>query len=527
MLHSVKTTLIDNNLTQEQADFINKMSLPSVMEITQASEFDTPLVQTKSDRWEFIRLGQKHVLIFDLDEYRNKLLKSLSVIYAESHMAPLGKNSFNIIKKVLKESNEISFNAFRAYLERKAKTDKSTGYFEVKAITKYLIRLGFPCFDIDDEEELLRVATPNVTDPFLRYQEVEDTMPTHFKSLIANRLVEFSTHEGLQSLSDEEVKNLSILGLSFNIGPRPQQFAMMKGLSVKLLAANHKTSLKRYEVAVPLAKQQEVPVDEPKVALSQEIGVIVDEYKKRFAIGDNEPLFPYNRNSGTPSSKAIHYALNDALLFIQTEETKEKIRLNKMHRPIYTAYDFRHNIGHSMAMAGASAEEIAMVLGQTTTVAAQFYIMSTPDLALLKHKSLGQNPVWKDMMGLLLTGYLIDESEWSGETVSGMLKGKLILRIGGCNRTQSKCHLAKVRSCYGCFYFRPFKDLSKHEVVLEVISRELIEQVKMSHETGNKKRFIADKRELKTKTVVSDRVLSPNKTYTNYRFHVESYFPIF
>ncbi|MFY3328575.1 hypothetical protein ACOSZP_22315, partial [Vibrio fluvialis] len=40
------------------------------------------------------------------------------------------------------------------------------------------------------------------------------------------------------------------------------------------------------------------------------------------------------------------------------------------------------------------------------------------------------------------------------------------------------------------------------------------------------KRFIAEKRELKTKTVVSDRVLSPNKTYTNYRFHVESYFPI-
>ncbi|MCX8759436.1 hypothetical protein NOK64_26900, partial [Vibrio parahaemolyticus] len=39
--------------------------------------------------------------------------------------------------------------------------------------------------------------------------------------------------------------------------------------------------------------------------------------------------------------------------------------------------------------------------------------------------------------------------------------------------------------------------------------------------------FIADNRELKTKTVVSYRVLSTNKTYTNYRFHVESYFPIF
>ncbi|EGQ8097214.1 hypothetical protein P3592_00450 [Vibrio parahaemolyticus] len=492
MLHSANTPRIDNNLTQEQVDFISKMSLPSVMEITQASEFDTPFVQTKSDRWEFIRLGHKHVLIFDLDEYRNKLLKSLSVMYAESHMAPLGKNSFNIVKKILKESDEISFNAFRAYLERKARSDKSTGYFEVKAITKYLIRKGFPNFDIDDEEELLRVAVPNVTDPFLRYQEVEDTMPTHFKSLIANRLVEFSTKEGLLSLSDEEIKNLSILGLSFSIGPRPQQFAMMKGLSVKLLAANHKTLLKRYEVAVPLAKQPTVPVDEPKVAISQEIGVIIDEYKKRFGLGDNDPLFPYDSSIESPSSKVIHYALNDALLFIQTDETKEKISLNKMHRPIYTAYDFRHNVGHSMAMAGASAEEIAMVLGQTTTVAAQFYIMSTPDLALLKHRSLGQSPVWKDMMGLLLTGYLIDESEWSGEKVSGMLKGKLILRVGGCNRTQSKCHLAKVRSCYGCFYFRPFRDLSKHEIVLDVISQELIEQVKISHDTGNIKSPLID-----------------------------------
>ena len=492
MQHSVNTTRIDNNLTQEQVDFISKVSLPSVMEIIQASEFDTPFVQTKSDRWEYVRLGREHEEIFNLDEDSNKLLKLISIKYTESHMAPLGTVRFNTLKKLLRESDNISFSEFKRRLEVLSKSSKAMDFFILKSATKTLIRLGLPCFDIDEEDELQRIAAPNVTDPFLRYQEVEDTMPTHFKSLIANRLVEFSTHEGLQSLSDEELKNLSILGLSFSIGPRPQQFAMMKGLSVKLLAANHKTLLKRYEVSVPLAKQQEVPVDEPKVALSQEIGVIIDEYKKRFAIGDNDPLFPYNSDIDSPSSKVIHYALNDALFFIQTDETKEKIRLNEMHRPIYTAYDFRHNVGHSMAMAGASAEEIAMVLGQTTTVAAQFYIMSTPDLALLKHKSLGQNPVWKDMMGLLLTGYLIDENEWSGEKVSGMIKGKLIHRIGGCNRTQSKCHLAKVRSCYGCFYFRPFKDLSKHEVVREVISRELIEQVKMSHDTGNKNSPLID-----------------------------------
>ncbi|EGU9030334.1 hypothetical protein GA076_18915 [Vibrio parahaemolyticus] len=492
MQYSAKTHHGYNNLTNEQVDFISKMSFPSVMEITQASEFDTPFVQTKSDRWEYVRLGREHEEIFNLDEYSNKLLKLISIKYTESHMAPLGTVRFNILKKLLRESDSLSFSVFKQSLEVLAKRGKAMDFFILKSATRTLIRLGFPGFDCDDEEELVRVAVPNVTDPFLRYQEVEDIMPTHFKSLIANRLVEFSTKEGLQLLSDEEIKNLAILGLSFSIGPRPQQFAMMKGLSVKLLVANHKTSLKRYEVLVPLAKQQIVPVDEPKVAISQEIGLIVDEYKKRFGLGNNDPLFPYDSDIGSPSSKVIHHALNDALLFIQTDENKEKIRLNKIHRPIYTAYDFRHNVGHSMAMAGASAEEISMVLGQTTTVAAQFYIMSTPDLALLKHKSLGQNPVWKDMMGLLLTGYLIDESEWSGKKVSGMIKGKLILRIGGCNRTQSKCHLAKVRSCYGCFYFRPFRNLYKHEVVLDVISQELIEQVKMSHDTGHKNSPLID-----------------------------------
>ncbi|EHR6441721.1 hypothetical protein P3486_09915 [Vibrio parahaemolyticus] len=493
MPHSVKKTYEKHraNLTQEQVKFIKNQTLPSVLEITQASEFDTPFVQTKSDRWEYVRLGRPYTNIFDLDEHGNKLLKILSVMYAESHMAPL-LDSFFVVKKFLKEAEQMSFDYFRKYLERKAKSGKAKGYFEVKAITKYLIRMGFPNFDIDDEEVLSRLAVPRVNDPFLRYKEVEDTMPTHLKNLIANRLVEFSTDEGLQSLSDKELKNLAALGLAFAIGPRPQQFAMMKGSSVKLIAANHNTSLKLYEVSVPLAKQQEVPVDEPKVSLSQEIGVMIDEYKKRFGIGDDDALFPYNNEVETPSSREIHWALNDALLFIQTDETKEKIRLNKANRPIYTAYDFRHNIGHSMAMLGASAEEISMVLGQTTTVAAQYYIMSTPELALLKHKSLGQNPVWKDMMGLLLTGYLIGESEWSGKTVSGMLKGKLILRIGGCSRKQDKCHLAKVRSCYGCFYFRPFNCLSKHQTVLEVITNELLELVKTSHDAGNRNNPLVD-----------------------------------
>ncbi|EGQ8300667.1 site-specific integrase [Vibrio parahaemolyticus] len=495
MPHSVKKVHRTDDgaiFTPEQIGFIKSMTLPSVMEITQASEFDTPYVQIKSDRWEYIRLGRTHVEEFNLDEHSNKLLKWLSTMHTESHMAPLGSVRFYALKKLLRESDSVSFSVFKQRLEVLSKTTNSMDYYLLKSVTHTLIRHGFPSFDIDDEETLQRVATPKVTDPFLRYQEVEDTMPTHFKNLIANRLVEFGTEEGLRSLAAQDLKNLCVLGLAFAMGPRPQQFAMLKGCSVKLIAANHKTALKLYEVAVPLAKQNTTPMGGPKITLSQEIGVLLDEYKHRFDIGDNCALFPYNGDVVNTSSREIHKALNDALLFIQPDGVKDKIRLQTMHRPRYSVYDFRHNIGHSMAMAGASAEEIAMVLGHTTTVAAQYYIMSTPELALLKHKALGQNPVWKDMMGLLLTGYLTDESEWSGKTVSGMLKGKLLHRIGGCNRLQDKCHLAQVRSCYGCFYFRPFKNLNEHETVLEVITHELFELVKTSHDAGQRNNPLID-----------------------------------
>ena len=493
MLHSVKNTIEEESkLTFKQVEFIKTLQIPTVMEIIVGSEFDTPHIQTKDDRWEYIRLGRKHVEIYNLNEHTNKLLKALSVKFTAGHMSPLGSVRFRTLKKIIRESVSISFSCFHKRLEMLAKANKAMDYFLLKSVTKILIRIGFPDFDIEDEETIMYLPTPNVANPFLRYEDIENTMPTHFKTLIVNRLVEFSTKDGLKSLSDSELKSLSVLGLAYSIGPRPQQFAMLRGNSVRIVATNHKTSLMRYQVSVPLAKQQVVPSGELQIALSQEVGLIIDEYKKRFDIGEEDPLYPYNSESETVLSVELHAALNNALLFIQTDETKEHIKQNTKARPIYTLYDFRHNIGHSMAMLNASAEEIAAVLGHTTTVAAQNYIKSTPELSLLKHKSLGQNPVWKDMIGLLLTGYLVDEDEWMGKTISGILKGQFFHRIGGCSRNQEKCHLVQVRSCYGCFYFRPFKSLVKHEKVLEIISEELFELVKVSHHSGNKDNPLID-----------------------------------
>jgi hypothetical protein len=157
--------------------------------------------------------------------------------------------------------------------------------------------------------------------------------------------------------------------------------------------------------------------------------------------------------------------------------------------PRLTTYCFRHNVGHSLALAGASTEEIAYILGHSSLIAAAYYISATPELAMLKSKALGDNPVWQNMVNLLLTDYVIDESEWSGETVSGSLGDQLHIKIGACERPDEHCHLAKVRSCYGCFYFRPFKSINKHHSVLRQHSmniRKLLRTLLYAKKTWNK-----------------------------------------
>ncbi|EGR1463613.1 hypothetical protein QXB71_002877 [Vibrio cholerae] len=481
-LHQKSSPRLAPCFTAEQKAFIDGLNLPTVMAINVAAQDDTPHLQTKSDRWEYIRLGRVHVLRFDLSPEWNKLLKLLVIKYTSGHLAPLSKEKFSSIKKLIRTLEEVSYGTFYKLLEVRAVTDKAHGYFEVKSFARYLIRMGFPDFDIDDLESLVRLPVPNTSDPFLRYQDVEAAMPTHFKNLIVNRLVEFGTPEGLSTLSNKELKDLSVLAISYAVGCRPQQFAKLIGGSVKLHAMNHKTGLKRYLIAVPLVKQSAVTDSTTPVALSSEIGRIIDEYKKRFEIEDGDTLYPYNGDKNRSLSQQMHQSLNDALLFIQPDEVKLAIANEQMDTPTYTLYDFRHNIGHSMAMLNASAEEIAMVLGHASTVAASYYIQATPDIALLKHKALGSNPVWKGMMGLLLTGYSVDETEWDGYFVSGIIRGILIKRVGGCERHQRLCHLQKVRSCYGCFYFRPFRDISKHKKVLDIMTEELIDLVDVSHE---------------------------------------------
>ncbi|MCX9476484.1 hypothetical protein, partial [Vibrio cholerae] len=148
-LHQKSSPRLAPCFTAEQKAFIDGLNLPTVMAINVAAQDDTPHLQTKSDRWEYIRLGRIHVLRFDLSPEWNKLLKLLVIKYTSGHLAPLSKEKFSSIKKLIRTLEEVSYGTFYKLLEVRAVTDKAHGYFEVKSLARYLIRMGFPDFDID------------------------------------------------------------------------------------------------------------------------------------------------------------------------------------------------------------------------------------------------------------------------------------------------------------------------------------------------------------------------------------------
>ncbi|ENM3861909.1 hypothetical protein AB5E36_003536, partial [Vibrio cholerae] len=93
-LHQKSNPRLAPCFTAEQKAFIDGLNLPAVMAINVAAQDDTPHLQTKSDRWEYVRLGRIHVLIFDLPPEWNKLLKVLLIKYASGHLAPLSSVKF-------------------------------------------------------------------------------------------------------------------------------------------------------------------------------------------------------------------------------------------------------------------------------------------------------------------------------------------------------------------------------------------------------------------------------------------------
>ncbi|WP_305812322.1 hypothetical protein [Photobacterium leiognathi] len=177
-------------------------------------------------------------------------------------------------------------------------------------------------------------------------------------------------------------------------------------------------------------------------------------------------------------------ALNRQILRFSPKKYQELVRKDKTAVKLFTPSEFRHNVGHSLAMQGASAAEIAFVLGHSSHVVAKHYILATPELARVRYRALGINATWQNMMALMVTGDLVYAENWDGIKVAGIVGSQLHTNCGGCGRVSKECPFAELRACYGCLYFRPFIE-GEHEQVLLGVQKEITEAIALSNAVGD------------------------------------------
>ncbi|MEZ9575312.1 site-specific integrase [Vibrio sp. 10N.261.55.F4] len=493
--------------TAEQLDRIDVMELPPRLFLMNASEFDDQFLSLTSSDWRYRFSGANKAILFasgknfrTLSSSSIKLLKHLTVEYIKENSASSADGFADRFAKILAELEVVSRESLIAKLQElvakvqdKIYVNKDF-YYALYALRR-LERVNFfkSTGDKGDLEDLLLEVPRPRNANWGRYQNLDLVIPDEVSLMIENGIQLWASKlcpkletkeakvkhlEKVKKIAKIDVlRDCIITGIVYYVGARPVQIGKMAGGDYVVDTMNEHGM--RYSLLVPYAKKSKLTIDRVRIAVPEELGKLITLYKYLEQIGDEAPLFPTKLASRSMVDKSI----KNMLLKFSPKEIQEAVQNEGYKLPVYTASLFRHNVGHSMAMNGASAAEIAYILGHSNYVVADKYIAATPEMADIREMALGRNPVFKNMITLALTGNLVHSTEWKGRRVAASIGGKLHHHIGGCNYEENICPFSQGRGCYGCLYFMPFTD-GKHEVALDSFFDELDEIRHVADDTG-------------------------------------------
>lgn len=371
-----------------------------------------------------------------------------------------------------------TFTVLKDYLETQ-EIKPQYFYFIIFGL-KILCTEAFPGFTLEDYEDLEFIPRPHSHDWGI-YQEIDHVLDPLEKNMISKGLFEMAVAIRYgENYSLNTMRDAVILGLTYVTGARPVQLAKLAVKDLRIDTRNSETGLIRYSLLLPYAKQRHVTTERLFLAIPAEIGALIRHYIERAQLKPDGKLFEFSNSAPFNVSRAI----NKAFLCFSPPDYQAAVKRGEAALPTITPTDLRHNVGHSLAMQGVSAEEIAHILGHSSLTVAKYYILATPALALIRAKALGINPVWQNMVAMMLTGELTSSTKWQDQRVVGIIGDELHDGIGGCSRDDGKCPFSEVRCCYGCLYFRPFTD-GDHQAVLESVVKEVDELISISDSVGN------------------------------------------
>lgn len=462
--------------TKDQCDFLNLAPLPQNLKLINR-QFDSKSIDTEKDVWRLRYSGAPYLFNFNItDTYSKMLLKWVVSMLLRVHSISYCYACYKAFYKFLffSKTTKLSFDILFKYLQSEDVLKKTKDYYPLKRVVSLLIENEFPGFILENLFMLETIPKP-ILKGWEYYYQFDIKIKPDLKRFIRNGILK--QIQNLDTLDYKELIYLSTLTISYESGLRPFQLFNLTIQDFKEVGIDF------FELDVSTQKMTSKNKKRQVISLSPESGAILKELiKRRLYLSFNSPQLLLLDPSIILTDKHIHIYLNEALSMLQN---KFNPNIEKSKLPVITAYDFRHNVGHSLAMSGASADEIAYMLGHSSTVVARHYISATPEIAILKQKALGENNAYLDMMGLIMTGDITDEEEWTTEKVSGNIALSLVTGIGGCSA--ESCHFVPVRACYGCSNFSPFRD-ADHNHVKNLLKEEVKLLMDLSDSTGQSSR---------------------------------------
>ncbi|MCS0313516.1 site-specific integrase [Vibrio diabolicus] len=491
----------DSPFSSGQLTWVSEIELPKRVFLKSADRTDDDTLTLDED-WRYYCSGEEHYIGFknspvfsELGSTKVSLIKFVAVCYLREHSATKVRHLCYALAHYFKVCDHFTKATFLVHLEQLATQGKEKDiqpFYLILYALRTLDREGFFKSTDDSkedlEDQLLFIPRPP-SDNFGVYEELDNVIPLEVCAMIqdgitrwASKLTpslkskaEIEAHLSIikAKVSLDSLRDCVILGLTYYTGGRPVQLAKLYASDIHRDTKNEAGN--RYSLLLPFAKKSKKNPHPILIALPDELGRLIKLYIRLAKISPEEPLLPKSKSTTNAASDAIQ-----RMLFrLSPQETKDAVNEGLLELPRYTSTLFRHNVGHSMAMSGASGTDIAYILGHSNETVANRYIAVTPDIADIREQALGRNPVFKNMMALMLTGNLVHSENWSGRRVAGSIGGILHTHIGGCGYEEPICPFSQGRACHGCIYFHPFLD-GLHKEVYDAFGREVDELIKIT-----------------------------------------------
>ncbi|HBC3382827.1 TPA: site-specific integrase [Vibrio parahaemolyticus] len=491
----------DSPFSSGQLTWVSEIELPKRVFLKSADRTDDDTLTLDED-WRYYCSGEEHYIGFknspvfsELGSTKVSLIKFVAVCYLREHSATKVRHLCYALAHYFKVCDHFTKATFLVHLEQLATQGKEKDiqpFYLILYALRTLDREGFFKSTDDSkedlEDQLLFIPRPP-SDNFGVYEELDNVIPLEVCAMIqdgitrwASKLTpslkskaEIEAHLSIikAKVSLDSLRDCVILGLTYYTGGRPVQLAKLYASDIHRDTKNEAGN--RYSLLLPFAKKSKKNPHPILIALPDELGRLIKLYIRLAKISPEEPLLPKSKSTTNAASDAIQ-----RMLFrFSPQETKDAVNEGLLELPRYTSTLFRHNVGHSMAMSGANGTDIAYILGHSNETVANRYIAVTPDIADIREQALGRNPVFKNMMALMLTGNLVHSENWSGRRVAGSIGGILHTHIGGCGYEEPICPFSQGRACHGCIYFHPFLD-GLHKEVYDAFGREVDELIKIT-----------------------------------------------